>query len=286
MTAPDVSATNSSQRSRALRSIAWTLIVGATVYVVVAHLVESGRTLASDAFAFGIVLTTYLLVAYVVLPWLWLEDETHHPALAVSPKVTHNVDGVPGDPLNVGLVGHRPQVIQAMRAAGWQPADAVTLASSVNIVRSVLFHRPDTTAPVSALYVFGRRQDLAFEREVGSSASQRHHVRWWRADQLDPLGRPLWLGAVSFDRGVGLSHLTGQITHHIAPDLDVERDQLMADLERAGQLVQQYRRPGVGPTRTGRNAGGDRYFTDGLVSVGELCGADGAPKVSKAGPMP
>ena len=285
MTAPGVS-TTTSRRSRALRSIAWALAVGVTAYVLVAHLLESERTLASDAFAFGLVLTTYVLVAYVVLPWLWLEDETHHPALSGSPKVTHNVDGVPGDPLNVGLVGHRPQVIQALLAAGWPPADDVTLASSVKIVRSVLFHRPDVTAPVSALYVFGRRQDLAFEREVGSSASQRHHVRWWRADQLDPLGRPLWLGAVSFDRGVGLSHLTGQITHHIAPDLDSERDQLMADLKRTGQLVQQYQQPGVGPTRDGRNAGGDHYFTDGLLRVGVLRAADRPPSVSNAQPRP
>ena len=80
----------------------------------------------------------------------------------------------------------------------------------------------------------------------------------------------MWLGAVSFDCGVGLSRRTGQITHHIDPDLDAERNQLMANLEHAGQLVQQDQQPGVSPTRDGRNAGGDRYFTDGLLSVGVL----------------
>jgi hypothetical protein len=94
----------------------------------------------------------------------------------------------------------------------------------------------------------------------------------------------LWLGAASFDRGVGLSRLTGQVTHHIDPDLDTERDRLMADLERAGQLARRYQQPGVGPTRDGRNAGGDRYVTDGLLSVGVLRATAGPPP--RAGPSP
>ena len=271
MTTPCVSAATSRQRSRAARNIAVALAVAVTACLLVANL----------AAALVIALAAYLVVAYVVLPWLWFEDETRYPPLAGLPKVTHNADGVPGDPLNVGLIGHRTQVIQALLAVGWRPADVVTLVSSVKIVGSVLFHRSYVTAPMSALYVFGRRQDLAFEREVGSSASQRHHVRWWRTNQPDPLGRPLWLGAVSFDCGVGLSRRTGQITHHIDPDLDAERNQLMANLEHAGQLVQQDQQdqqdqqPGVSPTRDGRNAGGDRYFTDGLLSVGVLLAEDG-----------
>jgi hypothetical protein len=64
--------------------------------------------------------------------------------------------------------------------------------------------------------------------------------------------------------------LTGQITHHIAPDIDAERDRLMADLTAAGQLAWQYEWPGVGAMQDGRNAGGDRYYTDGLMAVGVL----------------
>jgi LssY C-terminus len=218
---------------------------------------------------------TYLLVAYVALPWLWLTDETrHHPALDTTPKVTHNADGIPGDPLNVGLVGGRPLVVKAMLAAGWQPADPVTFASSLEIAASVLLDRPDPNAPVSPLYVFGRKQDLAFEQEVGSSADRRHHVRWWRAEPLDPAGEQLWIGSASLELAAGLRRLTGQITHHIDPDVDAQRDQLMADLEHAGQLTRRYQRPGVGPTTAGRNAEGDRYVTDGMIDVGALRATD------------
>ena len=82
-------------------------------------------------------------------------------------------------------------------------------------------------------------------------------------------GRPLWLGAASFDRGVGFSHDTGQITHHVGPDLDAERDLVIGDLDKAGGCNRPTD-PGSGATTTGRNGGGDPYFTDGKAMVGVL----------------
>ncbi len=216
------------------------------------------------------VIAVYLLLAYVALPWAWwLAERGRHPALEGLPKVTTNADGIPGDPINVGLVGTREELIRAMLAAGWRPADPITLRSSVEIAASVVLDRPDLDAPVSPLYLFGRKQDLAFEQEVGRSADRRHHVRWWLTGQSEQ-GRPFWLGDASFDVGSGVSHLTGQITHHIDPDVDAMRDGLMADLARAGMLSDQFQLPGLGPTVDGRNAGGDRYFTDGMIDVGVL----------------
>lgn len=216
-------------------------------------------------------LVVYLVLAYVVAPEAWrIHEEPHHPGIAAAPKTTVNADGIPGDPLNVGLIGDEEQVVSAMLAAGWQPADPITLASSLRIAASVVLDRPDPQAPVSSLYAFGRRQDLAFEKEVGSSADRRHHVRWWQAPQPDAGGRPLWVGSASFDIGSGLSRTTGQITHHIDADVDAERDTLMADLQQAGWLQGRYDVAGVGPTQQGRNAGGDRYRTDGRQSIGVL----------------
>ena len=83
-------------------------------------------------------------------------------------------------------------------------------------------------------------------------------------------GYPLWIGAVTYDRSVGLSHRTGQITHHIAPDIDSERDGLIADLVRASHIGKLYQVTGVGSTLLGRNGGGDRYYTDGELTIGVL----------------
>lgn len=214
-------------------------------------------------------LTSYFVLAYILVPMIWRHEE-RHPALDTAPKTTVTAAGIPGDALNIGLVGTRADVIQAMLAAGWSPADPITFRSSAAIAASVLFDRPYPDAPVSTLYLFGRAQDLTFERPSGSSADQRHHVRFWRSDTLDSDGVPLWLGAATFDRGVGFSHDTGQITHHIAPNIDAERDTLIQDLTGADTISRTYQATGVGPTSDGRNGGGDRYETDGEMTVGVL----------------
>src|SRR5690606_23543615 len=135
------------------------------------------------------------------------------------------------------------------------------------IAGSVIFRRPYREAPVSNLYYLGRREDLAFEKQVGGSADQRHHVRLWRVLERGAEDRPVWLGDAAFDRGFGVSHYTGAVTHHIAPDIDAERATLAADLETAGMVTAKYQVTGVGPTLNGRNGGGDPYYTDGEVWV-------------------
>lgn len=123
----------------------------------------SGRSIA-------VALAGYLALAYAILPLVWtMAEHGHHPAPEGLPKVTHDAEGIPGDPLNVALVGD--ELVAAMLAARWEPADPITLRSSLKIARSVVLHRPDPEAPVSALYVFGRKQDLAFEQDGGGSAA-------------------------------------------------------------------------------------------------------------------
>ena len=215
------------------------------------------------------VAVVWLLAAYVILPALWRHYE-HQPALESAPKTTRTAQGIPGDPLNVGLIGTEEEVVQAMIGSGWDAADPVTVKSSLRIANSVLRDRPYADAPVSNLFVFGRKQDLAFEKPVGANASRRHHVRFWNSKELGRGGIPLWVGSVTFDRGVGLSHRTGQITHHIGPDIDAERDGLFADLRNGGWLTELYQVTGVGATILGRNGGGDPYYTDGELSIGVL----------------
>ena len=101
-----------------------------------------------------------------MLPLIWTHYE-HQKGLANLPMVTRTGQGIPGDPMNVGLVGDKRDVVCAMHAAGWYPADPITLKSSIEIVGSVLLDRPYKDAPVSNLYYLGRREDLAFEKPIG-----------------------------------------------------------------------------------------------------------------------
>jgi hypothetical protein len=225
---------------------------------------------------FAAVAIVYLLLAYVVLPALWTHHE-HEPGLASLPMVTRTGAGIPGDALNVGIVGSKEDVLRAMHASGWFPADPITLRTSIEIVGSVVLDRPYHDAPVSPLYYNGKKEQLAFEKPDGRSADQRHHVRLWLVFEEGTDGRPVWLGSVTFDRGVGLSHDTGQVTHHIAPDIDTDRDLLMRDLREAKMVQTLFQISGVGPTLLGRNGEGDPYYTDGEIDFASLV-VDGAKR--------
>jgi hypothetical protein len=208
----------------------------------------------------------YLLSAYLLVPAGWHRYEKRHPALDDAPRITHTANGIPGDPVNIGLVATEEDVHLALLAAKWFPADPITLRSSLRIAGSTVFHRSYEDAPVSNLYLWGHKQDLAFEQPVGDDARRRHHVRFWRSEKVDDDGKPLWLGAATFDSKVGFSHTTGQITHHISPDVDAERDKIVADLKQVGaslgvEWIAGFDNP------TGKNGGGDPYHTDGKLAV-------------------
>jgi hypothetical protein len=216
-----------------------------------------------------VLIVVYVVIAYFVLPAAWTHHE-HQPVLAGRSMVTLTEQGIPGDPLNVGLVGNRGDIVHAMHVSEWYPADAITLRTSAEIIGSVLLDRRYPDAPVSNLFYDGRKEDLAFEKSEGTSADRRHHVRFWRVLENGAEGRPVWLGSATFDRGVGLSRYTGQVTHHIAPDVDADRDLLISNLTRAGMIEVIYQVSGTGLTLTGRNGGGDPYRTDGEIWIGRL----------------
>jgi LssY C-terminus len=71
----------------------------------------------------------------------------------------------------------------------------------------------------------------------------------------------------TFDKSVGFSHTTGQITHHIDADVDAERDHLFNDL---GQTGQKYDVDNFHSNPSGHNGGGDAWITDGRLFVGVI----------------
>jgi hypothetical protein len=218
------------------------------------------------------ILTTLALAyaagAYLLAPAAWLRYTKRHPALDDIPTITYTADGIPGDALNVALIGTETQLKKIMIAAKWYPADPLTLKSCLEIAEATVLKRPYDDAPVSSLYFQGRKELLAFEKPVGNDPRKRNHVRFWRTEKLDPDGRPVWVGSATYDERVGLSHTTGQFTHHTAPDIDVERDRLIHDWEQTGQLSETYVVPDFQKVHEGRNGEGDPWRTDGNLLVG------------------
>lgn len=219
------------------------------------------------------ILLMWLVVAYGVLPLWWERYERKHPAAAMEMRRALTAEGIPGDPLNLWVEAGEDELVSGLLKAGWYPADPVSLETSLRIAADATFHRSYDDAPVSSLYLFGRKQDHAFEKPVGNDPRQRHHVRFWLAPEDGSTGRRCWWGAATFDRSVGLSRDTGEVTHHIAAEVDPERDRVLADLARSGvgkvSYVERFQE------LSGKNGGGDPWRSDGRLGVVSGSGAAG-----------
>jgi hypothetical protein len=218
----------------------------------------------------GAVIIVWAIAAYIMIPVLWTRYAHRHPSLEDLPGIAYTADGIPADPINVALIGTKAGVMKIMLAAKWYPADQLTFRSCLEIVEASVFKRTYEDAPVSSEYLFGRKQDLAFEQAVGDNPRHRHHVRFWETDRRGPDGRPVWLGAAVFDKRVGLSRTTGQITHETAPDIDAERDKLLDDLKQTGDLEEFIIVSGFHKVLKGRNGEGNPWYTDGDLYEGVI----------------
>lgn len=187
-------------------------------------------------------------------------------ALASAGTRSFTSAGVPGDPLNIAFVGSEEELLKLMAQARWFPADPITFSSSLRITVDSIARRPYADAPVSNLFVQGKKQDLAFEQPAANNPSMRHHVRFWRIEALDDQARPLWVGAATYDTRIGLSHVNRRITHHIAADVDSERDKLVGDVQNVGGVSINWI-DNFQPDRNGRNGGGDPFHTDGRLAL-------------------
>lgn len=182
-------------------------------------------------------------------------------------------DGVLGDPINLAFTGHEDQIHEVMRQAGWIEADPVDLASSVRIVLASITRRSYPQAPVSPLLLFGKTQAFAYQQEVAGNPQQRHHVRFWPTPPgwLLPGGHRVdWLASGTYDRKVGLSLFTFQVTHKIDRDIDVERDYIVASVCHADPAVEVDVLEHFSTGYHSRNGGGDAVITDGNLPVVEV----------------
>ncbi|MFJ4209258.1 LssY C-terminal domain-containing protein [Paenarthrobacter sp. NPDC089675] len=168
-------------------------------------------------------LVFWAFLAYLLLPRLHrILTTIYVPGYFIGRARTS--DGLLGDPVNVALLGNERQIHAIMRRAGWTIADDVTFASSRRIVSSTILRQSYEQAPVSPLYLFDRQQDFAYQQEVDNNPGKRHHVRFWRCPEgwMLPGGHKVdWLAAGTYDRSVGFSLFTLQITHKIEQNTDV-----------------------------------------------------------------
>jgi hypothetical protein len=207
---------------------------------------------------------------YAPEEFLDCDEEQLRAALEKMPCCTTNKGGERhGDPLNLVFIGDVVDVLTALVGSGWDVTETMSWGSMWRTVRSSLFGRRYRHSPVSSLYVFGRRQEAAFQK-ARQTVNERNHLRVW----LTPLrfgGKPVWIGQISRDIGVKFTLKTGFLTTHVIdPDVDNDRHYLIQNLADTQVLDKLGYVSGVGaalPESPRHNLGGDPYYTDGLRAV-------------------
>jgi LssY C-terminus len=246
------------------------------------------------AFVFGLVdsslpwilalSVTYGLAAYIILPRA-VRIGLKILQLRHVPRFTVTGDGLPGDPVNLALIGTLGQLRAAFATAGWASADPLSFASSWRMARAFVLSEPYPTAPFSTLYLFGRGQDVGFQQAIHDSPRKRHHIRFWAKSlaqaeaEVNTAGfwlktnRPnenscvLWVGAGTKDTGFGLTRLTLQMTHATDSDTNVERDYIIDELRKCSAIksISLYK---TGDQLLTQHV--NHYITDGDIAVAEL----------------
>ncbi len=227
---------------------------------------------------------TYAIAAYVVLPRVVRMGLKILQRKSI-PGFTTTGDGLPGDPVNIVLIGTRDELRAAFRAAGWSTADRLGLASSWRMTQAFVLNAPYPTAPFSTLYLFGRPQDVGFQEPIDDSPRKRHHIRFWALgltrseDDVSTPGfwlntdkppageRVLWVGAGTRDTGLSLTRMTFQITHATDSDTVAERSYIVDELRRRRVIgdVTLHRSGELLPTRHVNH-----YITDGEIAFASL----------------
>jgi hypothetical protein len=174
-----------------------------------------------------------------------------------------------GDPLNVVIIGEPEKMLHSLTRAGWSFTHRITLRTVGREVAAAVASESYPVAPVSSLYAFGRKQDVALQR-ARRSISQRNHMRLWLAP-FRYEGKSVWLGQVSRDIGVKVTPKSPTLTTHIIdPQVDTTREYLLHSLIAEGFVDRFGFVKGSGAGTPGEprfNLTGDAYYSDGMRLV-------------------
>lgn len=220
----------------------------------------------------GLFFVVWIIVAYLALPRLHrILSNMYVPNYFIGR--TRTADGVLSDPVNLSVRGSEEKLHKAMTEAGWVLADDITPRSAWKMVLTVLSGRSYPNAPVSPAFLFGRRQDFAYQQEVDDNPRRRHHVRFWRCPTgwLLPGGHRVdWLAAGTYDKSIGFSLFTFQLTHKIDENIDIERDYIIESVKSNNKNVRVTILKDFSTGYHSRNGFGDAIRTDGDLPILEV----------------
>lgn len=208
---------------------------------------------------------------YAVEDIVNIEDEEElRQMLEELPCCTTNDHGDEhGDPLNLVLVGGTNDILPALVRRDWHATEILWSQALIRTIKSFLQGERYRYSPISPLYVYGRSQDIGWQKARGT-INERNHMRFW----LSPIrfrGKNVYVGQISRDIGVKFTLKSPTIsTHVIDPDVDEARRYFVEDLAYSQALARIGFVKGVGVVTKEEprmNLVGDPFYTDGLRAV-------------------
>jgi len=187
--------------------------------------------------------------------------------LVQAPRRVKNKQGGEGGPVNLVLIGSKEEISGAFEKADWTAAQDSNANSLWKTFEAVIKGKGYDAAPMSILYVYGRPEDMAFEKML-NTFTMRHHLRIWKAPMTAPDGRPIWLVVADHDNGFDIR--PGVISHSVDPRVDLERAKVGADLGMTGFVVAEELVSPPNPARSGVTATGGKWESDGKLLVVDL----------------
>jgi hypothetical protein len=200
-----------------------------------------------------------------------IEDEEElRKKLEELPSFTTNADGDEyGDPLNLFLIGEPNDIVPALVRRNWHATEITWSRAIMRTIKSFLQGERYRYSPISPLYVFGRPQDIGWQK-ARRTINERNHMRFW----LSPIrfrGKKVFVGQISRDIGVKFTLKSPTIsTHIIDPDVDEARRYFVEDLAYSQATAKIGYVKGVGVVNREEprlNLVGDPFYTDGLRAV-------------------
>src|SRR5215212_5634726 len=95
--------------------------------------------------------STYTIAAYLILPRA-IRLGAHILNRGQVPSYTLTGDGLPGDPVNLVLIGAADDLRRAFLKAGWTEADPLGVGTSWKMACAFVLNRSYPRAPFSTLY--------------------------------------------------------------------------------------------------------------------------------------
>ncbi|HZT71421.1 MAG TPA: LssY C-terminal domain-containing protein [Terriglobia bacterium] len=187
--------------------------------------------------------------------------------LAQAPRRVVSRKGNLGGPVNIVLIGDKDEIATAFEKCGWTVAQDENANSLWKTFEAVIKGKGYDAAPMSTLYLYGRPEDMAFEKML-NTFTMRHHLRIWRAPAMAPDGREIWLVAADHDNGFDIR--PGVISHSVDPRVDLERAKVGADLGMTGMVLAEELVSVSNPARSGLTATGGEWESDGRLLVVDL----------------